>query len=221
MDNALLDAEPTVLQLLNAQKTRHACLTECYKALQIRHGYLSDIRFILKRWLGDLTILALQRQTHVVIAIKEAKICATYNEARLLREHLSWCIIGNPNQIQLHVIYKPLLRLKLRCDVNTPPLSESQLAQGFPVILSDRYINITSVHHNILTHRCWPTPDANSLRYTILCIKRDIIGTCSGPGPDHVSPSLGYKGACHLVQHTLMYLVDKLKTIMQDLRILK
>ncbi len=97
MDNALLVAERIVLQPLKARETRHARLTERYQTLQIRCGYLSDICFILERRLSDLTILALRCQTRIVIAIKEAKIRATYNKARLLREHLGQRIIGNPN----------------------------------------------------------------------------------------------------------------------------
>jgi hypothetical protein len=101
MDYALPVAQPVVLQPLNAREARNACLTEQYQALQIQQGYLSDIRFILEWHLRDLTCLALRRQTHVVIAIKQAKIRTTYNKTRLLQEHLSRHNIGNQN---LHTV---------------------------------------------------------------------------------------------------------------------
>jgi hypothetical protein len=125
MDKPLPIAEPVILHPLNEKETCNARLTEQHKALQIQQGYLLDIGFILGRRLGDLGCLALQRQTCVVIAIKQAEIRATYNETQLLREHLSRRDIGSQNCIQIHVIYKPLIRLKLWCDPNTTSLSES------------------------------------------------------------------------------------------------
>jgi hypothetical protein len=201
----------------SAEQQSRARLQAEHEHLVLRQRYYTTLRFILNRRTSELDQLSLQCQTRGVVAIKDAEIQETYNEAILLSEHFNQPI----NEQSFHAIYGLLLRLKLRCSAKTPALTPKQINGNWSPSPSPTWINVHALTNSTGDRKIRPVPEIDKLRWTILDIERDLIGPRAGPSPHRSAPPCSYNKGLSLIKRTLRRLEQDTYTVICRLLTIK